>query len=340
MTGTSAGTGWSEIYLGGDEASEQALLRRTFPLVEAIQKAVAGKQRAAVRRAFHNKGVAVRVEFEVAADLPEPLQVGPLTPGASYTGFGRFSRSQSFRGRDGELDQRGFAFRLETPEGAQDFLFSNTPTSFARDPVMFLRVAMILAETRRLLVPFRVIAALGLREGIRVLLNIVRSPDRALAFTAQRYWSRTAFQFGTTAARLFVRPTSAPRRVTETADADYLSLDLASELRHGARSFDLFAQLFVDEQITPIEDASRAWPEDAAPPIRLGTVTIPRQDLDTGPARELADRVEQAESFSPWNTASLRPLGSMNRARLEAYNRSAGRRGSAARAVDRLEATS
>ena len=78
--------------------------------------------------------------------MPAALRAGFLQPGATYPGFGRFSRSQSFRRRDRDLDQRGFAFRLETPDGPQDLLLSNTPNSFARDPVQFLTVAAIFAE--------------------------------------------------------------------------------------------------------------------------------------------------------------------------------------------------
>jgi hypothetical protein len=325
------GTGWQETYMGGSEEAEKALFRRTLPGIETIQETVARRQNAADRRAFHNKGTAIEVALEIADDLPEHLRVGILRPGAVYRGFGRFSRSQSFRGRDGELDQRGFAFRVETPDGPQDFLFSNTPISFAPDPVMFLRVARIAARSHRLLVPPRLILALGLREGIRVLRNILSAPDRSIAFTAQQYWTRTPFQLGSAAGRLFVRPATPGRRVASTDEADYLTVDLAQELRAGSRSFGLYTQLFVDEARTPIEDASHPWLESDAPPVRLGTVVIPQQDLGGAEAKALAERVEASVSFNPWNTPGLRPLGRSNRARLEAYNRSAAGRGAPVR---------
>lgn len=326
-TDVGPGTGWQERYMGGSPEAERSLFATVFPRVDAIQEHVARTQGAEVRRAFHNKGVGLSVEFQVAADLPEHLRVGFLRPGATYRGIGRFSRSQSLHGRDGDLDQRGFAFRLETDEGPQDILLSNTPTSFAPDPVMFLRVATIFARSSRLLAPVRVMRAVGIRRGIRVLLNVLNAPDRAVSFTSQRYWSRTPFQFGAAAARLFVRPTSPPRRVRTADDPDYLTTDLRIDLREHARSFELAAQLFVDERQTPIEDSNRAWLEAVARPVVLGTVTIPAQDLDGSEARDLADRIERSETFNPWNTPCLRPLGRTNRARLEAYNRSAAKRG-------------
>ncbi len=71
------------------------------------------------------------IAFEVSKDLPEDLQVGWLVPGARYDGIARFSRSQSKHADDSSLDQRGFAFRIDTDEGPQDFTLSNTPVSYA-----------------------------------------------------------------------------------------------------------------------------------------------------------------------------------------------------------------
>jgi len=310
--------------MGGSPEAERALFDGILPRVERIQDIVAARQRAAVRRTFHNKGLGFRIRFDVDPSLPQALRVGFLQPGASYTGFGRFSRSQSFRGRDGDRDQRGFAFRIETGEGPQDILLSNTPASFARDPVQFMTVATLFAESPLLLAALRVFPAVGLREGFRILRDLLGAPDRSLAFTAQRYWSRTPFEIGQTAARLFVRPMAAARRVAAKDDPDFLTTDLVAELREGLLSFELCAQLFVDEARTPIEDSSRAWDERVAPPIVIGTVVLPQQDLDAPEARELASRVEKA-SFSP-KVSRFRPLGRMNRARVPAYDRSAEHR--------------
>jgi hypothetical protein len=333
---TGLGTGWSETFMGGSREAERGLFAAAFPQVEAIQAFVARKQGVVVRRGFHNRGDVFRVEFEVAADLPEGLRVGFLQPGAKYRGFGRFSRSQSFHGKDGELDQRGFAFRLETPDGRQDFLFSNTPTSFAPDPLMFLRVARIFTENPRPLVPLKLMRAIGIREGVRVLLNLLRAPDRSIAFTSQPYWTRTPFEIGAAAGRLTVRPLSEMRRVADKKNPDFLTADLRRDLRERSRSFELRALLYLDPERTPIEDSSHAWPE--ARSVVLGRVTLPQQDLDGAEAKALADGVEQAESFNPWNTPCLRPLGRTNRARLEAYNVSAANRGAALGSLPKADA--
>jgi hypothetical protein len=325
-TGSETGTGWTEVFMGGSAEAEQAIFARHMASVERIQDVVARKQQQQPRRAFHNKGTVVVIRFDVAPDLPEILRAHFLKPGASYPGFGRFSRSQSFRERDGDRDQRGFAFRIETDAGPQDLLFSNTPASFARDPVQFLKVATLFAESPRPLAALRVLPAVGLREGIRILRDLLRMPDRTLAFTSQRYWTRTPFAIGDVAARLFVRPTSAIVHVAATDDPDFLATHLAADLSEGPMALDLCAQLFVDETRTPIEDSSRIWDEGVAPPIVIGTVTIPQQDLSSEEAGALATRVERSEAFNPIVTPGLRPLGRMNRARVLAYARSADHR--------------
>jgi hypothetical protein len=321
-----AGTGWEERYMGGDIAAERALLDAAMPKVNRIQDVVAAKQRAPVRRTFHNKGTVVEVRLDVASNIPEPLQIGWLQPGAAYPGFGRFSRSQSFRREDMARDQRGFAFRIETPQGAQDLLFSNTPASFARDPLQFLKVTTIFAESPLPIAALRVLPAVGVREGLRILRDLLRAPDRQLPFTGQRYWARTPLELGDLAARFFVRPTGNQPRIEAPSDRDFLTTNLTADLRIRDRTLELCAQLFVDEAVTPIEDSSRVWDATVSPPIVVGTVTIPRQDLDSPDARALTERVEQLEAFNPIVTPAFRPLGRMNRARVLAYARSADHR--------------
>ncbi len=116
MSNATPGTGWAETFLGGSREAEQKILEEILPKVEEIQSIVSQRQNASIRRALHNKGTVVRIAFKVD-DLPEYLQVGFLKPGASYEGFGRFSRSQSMFRADDSVDQRGFAFRVETDEG-------------------------------------------------------------------------------------------------------------------------------------------------------------------------------------------------------------------------------
>jgi hypothetical protein len=72
-------------------------------------------------------------------------------------------------------------------------------------------------------------------------------------------------------------------------------------------------QFFVDETITPIEDASKAWLESVTP-----IVTVARLSL-FAPSDQVAKQAEAAK-FDPWSgLADHRPLGEIMRARKAAY---------------------
>jgi hypothetical protein len=62
---------------------------------------------------------------------------------------------------------------------------------------------------------------------------------------------------------------------------------------------------------------SARWPEAASPYQAIGTISIPAQDAYSNERRVYADDVL---SFNPWHAlAAHRPLGSIMRARVKAY---------------------
>lgn len=81
----------------------------------------------------------------------------------------------------------------------------------------------------------------------------------------------------------------------------------------GPLRFELQLQFFVNEARTPIEDASVDWPDEVAPYVTVGVLTLPPQAADD----EALVQTIEAAAFDPW--AALmehRPLGEvMARAR-------------------------
>ena len=80
-------------------------------------------------------------------------------------------------------------------------------------------------------------------------------------------------------------------------------------------------QLNTDLEAMPIENASVAWDEDASPYRTVGRVVVaPQLSLGT----DLAAEIDEQTFFSPWHClAAHQPLGSVNRARRQAYEMSA-----------------
>lgn len=86
--------------------------------------------------------------------------------------------------------------------------------------------------------------------------------------------------------------------------------------RHGAE-YELRAQLCNDLEIMPVEDASIVWPKDRSPQQPIAKITLPPQGAYSPARRVYADDVL---SFNPWHCIpEHRPLGSIMRVRLKAY---------------------
>jgi catalase len=302
---------------------------------------------ATLKRGFHAKGTGVRARFEVKSDLPENLHIGLFQPGAVHEALVRFSNARGEVYSDLAKDQRGIAIRIKTKPGEnlapddttniQDFLMTNTPVSFARNPTQFIEVGEILQGGVSRVLP-RLVKKYGFKEARRIMGVFLAPVISFKPLQMNHYWSRTSYQYGEHAIRYLIRPSSGSRtwstgrqlaEVLRSIFRDrvyrehYLHGKLQDALREGEACFDFCIQLFVDEKKTPIEDAYIEWKETDSPPIVVATLILPQQEPDA----QLADEIEKM-AFNPWNTHELHPLGLINLARKKVYGASAGHRAS------------
>jgi catalase len=308
---------------------------------------------AALRRGFHAKGIGVRGKFQIRSDIPPHLQVGLFQPGATYEALVRFSNARGEVLGDLSKDQRGIAVRLKTIPGeslvpdddsnTQDFLMTNTPISFARNPVQFIEVGEIILEGIAGVVP-KLVRKYGFREAQRILGVFLAPVISFQPLQTNSYWSRTSYKFGNTSIRYLLRPSDGTR-VLSTGEQlsgvlrsllqggpqkdDYLREKLREGLRAGEVCFDFCIQLFVDEKRTPIEEAYIEWKEPDSPPIPIASLILPKQELDAGLQQEF-----ERMAFNPWNTEDFTPLGLINLARKNVYGASALHRGAKVSAGD------
>jgi catalase len=336
-----------ELVMDQEEMLDDLANRIQQMQIKAQENAQKRDRSLPLKRGFHAKGTGVQAKFKVRSDIPKHLHVGLFQPNAEYEALVRFSNARGEVLGDLAKDQRGAAFRVKTLQGAaltpndysdiQDFLMTNTPISFARNPVQFIEVGEILLGGIDKVAP-RLIKKYGFKEAQRILGVFLAPIISFKPLQMNQYWSRTSYKYGDYSIRYSIRPSVGSKTLSSTQQLlevlraifrgaahkeNYLREKLLEELKQNDLRFDFCVQQFVDDRKTPIEDAYIEWKESDSPPILIATLTIPKQNFD----QQLQVDMEQM-AFNPWHTKDFKPLGLINLARMKVYDASARNRGS------------
>ena len=142
----------------------------------------------------------------------------------------------------------------------------------------------------------------------------------------ETFFSMAAVRYGDYVAKLCAAPLSANVQALtgQKVDADLgdsALRDLVVDFfRAQGAEYELRAQLCTGIDQMPIEDASVDWPQEQSPYQPVAKLTIPPQEAYSPARRVFADDVL---SFNPWHCIEAhRPLGSIMRARIKAYEAS------------------
>lgn len=131
------------------------------------------------------------------------------------------------------------------------------------------------------------------------------------SFATERFSTVVPHACGPYAVRVRLKPAGDPARRDAATD---IAQDMRDRLARGPLTWDLELQFFVDDSTTPIEDASKVWPDAETPIVTVARLTL-TQALGEGAAQEI-----DAMKFDPWGgLAAHRPLGEIMRARKVAY---------------------
>lgn len=323
-------TNWKEVVTPGEAERHELYGERLRTIQRACNKRGNG-------RALHRKSLlSCEARLEVMDSLPEYARVGLFSEPGVFDAVVRWSSGSPGFPPDREPGVRGIAVKLFDVEGekvieglegasTQDFLFIQSPATPVRDSTGFVSLVWSLRDPRLALL--RLIGAFGLST-FRVLSRAQASFGVSTARLAHRRWyTALPIKFGTHAAKLVLRPVGAPAELEERPGIDSLGEEFAQELASRDIVFELCAQFFEDESVTPIEDASVEWRERDAPCVLLARLVFPTADLTSEPARARSEEIEEM-SFDPWHcTEDFRPLGEMMRARRVAYRYSSMERG-------------
>ena len=321
-------TAWRET-IAADEAARFAGYAERFVEMQKRKSARYGNG-----RALHRKQVlALRGTFEVLPGLPDYARHGLFSRQGKHEAWVRLSNGGTDRAPDATPDIRGFAIKVRGVRGpgalgttteAQDFLLINQEKFAFPKSDEFVGLVMAAGKGKGALLAY-LAGRYGVFGALKLMAKFAATMGKKFTgFATEPMYSAAPIACGPYAARVRLLP--AGDKPLAGASTDWAA-DIGRQMAAGPLVHELQLQFFVDEQRTPIEDASVNWTEDVAPYVTVARLTIPKQPLDGAAADALAKEVEQAV-FDPWDAlAEHRPLGDVMRARKVVYFASEKTRG-------------
>jgi hypothetical protein len=316
-------TDWRE-RIALDEAQHFARVARVIADLQRTKSAKFGQGRALHRKPL----LAAAGRLEVLADLPDHARHGLFATPGRHRALVRLSNGGPDLQSNKVPDIRGFALKvfevsgegaLGGPTDHQDFLMINqdrTPTVDSREFIDFLEAATA-GPLSGILHLFKSQGLVGGLARLRDLFGMLGKKFNG--FAAERFNTVLPICCGPYAVRARLKPSGNPPPAARSKD---IVEDMRERLAIGPLTWDLELQFFTDEAATPIEDASRTWPDADTPIVTAARLTLPQQDVYAVAAEA------EAAKFDPWSgLAAHRPLGEAMRARKVAYFESQKGRG-------------
>lgn len=293
-------------------------------------------QRHGAGRALHRKQItAAQGTLEILNGVPVFAKHGLFAMPAVHEVWVRLSNGGLDRAADRMPDIRGFALKVfgvqgdsalgNGPASSQDFLLINQEAFAFPGSAEFVDFVEAASHGNGALLKF-LLRRYGLFGGPARLARLLKSAGKPFAgFANEPLFSAVPIACGPYAVRVRLVPAPSNGEVDREARDDW-NADFSRRLQRQALHWDLQLQYYVDEQTTPIEDASVNWPTPYATVARL---MLPVQDTSAPEGQALAARAE-AGVFDPWQAlAQHRPLGEVQRSRKVVYFESQKGRGAA-----------
>ena len=306
------------------------------------------KHRHAIRDA-HAKSHGVLVgTLTVYDDLAPHLRQGLFSHPGTYSIVLRFSSAPGDINSDTIPSPKGMAIKVLGVKGrkvlpghenetTQDFLLVNQPVIPFGHVTSYWEMQQLLEKySDNSELAQRAVAALARGAAALIDLAGIETPTLdALGMPnhhilGETFHSMAAIRFGDYVAKISAAPLSkAVRAFTSTSyDASHAPSVVRDQIAEffatNSAEYELRAQLCTGLQTMPVEDASIIWPEGDSPHQPIAKITLLPQDAYSPARRVYGDDVL---SFNPWHcSAEHRPLGSIMRVRIKAYESSSAYR--------------
>lgn len=306
------------MILPQDEMTNEQMTEEMVRLLQG--KMEKDHKRGGMKRDAHPKCLGLaRAVFTVDSTLAPELQVGVFQPGRSYPALLRFSNASGRIQSDKKKDFRGLGIKLIGVEGprfdstetnSQDFVMMSNPTMPLGTVRLFYNAVYYSIKHNKLALLAKMLVG-GHMDVLKQLASGAKHDTSPLDIT---YWSTTPYALGDMAVKYRLVPTSEfQSQLPDTLTDNYLSENMARYLREHPATFDFYIQPFTNQDETPLEDAAVEW---QSPYIKVATLTLPIQNVDSPLRRETAEQL----FYSPGNALeSERPLGGLNTARVKIY---------------------
>lgn len=321
-------TEWKE-QIAADEPQRFAAYAQQFKAIQARKS-----QKYGTGRALHRKQLtAARGTLEVLGGLPEFARQGLFAAPAKYETWVRLSNGGMDRAADRMPDIRGFALRVLGVQGdaalgngpavSQDFTLINQEQFAFPQSAEFIDFVAAASHGNGALIKF-LFKRYGIVGGPARLIKLAKTMGKPFGgFATEALFSAVPMACGPYAVRVRLVPSPSNGSSDPQAKVDW-GRDFSKRLAQQALAWDLQLQPFVNEALTPIEDASVNWP---TPYVTVARLTLPQQDTQSEAGRAFSAQVEQSV-FDPWHAlAAHRPLGDVQRARKVIYFESQKGRG-------------
>ncbi|MGB3014947.1 MAG: hypothetical protein WBB41_10035 [Candidatus Nanopelagicales bacterium] len=328
MTQMKASSNWQE-QVSPDEPARHELFAEQLGRIQA-----SGNRKVGLGRALHRKQVvAAKAVLTVEAGLPQHAAQGLFAEPGEFEVLARLSNGSPNVQRDVVPDIRGFAFSVRGVRGEsalggttnrQDFLLINRAAFGLRSSEEFAEVVLGAAKG-----PLGIVKALNARYGplrgpVELAKLLAESARPFSGFATTTFHSAAPIQMGPYAGHVRMVPRG--NRLSPSAQLGFGN-EMIQRLRDSAVGFDVYVDFFVDEEVTPIEDGSKEWPVDDIPSVKVATLVLGTQDVESAEGQQFSESVA-ADKFDPWSAlADHRPLGEIMRARKVAYFKSQQARG-------------
>jgi hypothetical protein len=330
------------------QPNEEQLGDETVASMARMARMMFEKNRHAIRDAHAKSHGILRGELHVYPNLPEHLAQGMFKEPNVYPVIIRLSTSPGAIEPDSQPAVKGLALKIigvpgqkflpaEADAVTQDFLMVNDtiiPTGDVKtyhDMQMRIEklahgpeiVQTIVNEVGVL--ADKALEALGTKKEVKMVVQA--HPNNHIL--GETYTTLGALRYGDYVAKVGLAPLSDNVKALAGQEVDLKEPGAYRDLvvdffRTQGAEYELRAQLCTNLKTMPVEDAAIDWPQDQSPYQTLGKIVLPAQDAFSPARRVYADDVL---SFNPFHCLpEHRPLGSINRVRIKAYESSAAYR--------------